>query len=180
MNRTVFVLAVSLLAATAFSASTPRTLQVIPLSRDGEVLVSFNLGEPLTPDIRAAIQSGLTVKFVYTVDLRRSALVWFDRTIAQATVVASVRYDTLTRRYHVSRTVDDDIVWADTTDSEEAAWSALTHDFVRMSLFHGVQLEPNAEYYVRVQAHTTPRNSSFIWPWDADDVMGSAKFTFVR
>jgi hypothetical protein len=180
MNRAGVVLAVSLLALTAFSAATPRTLQVIPLSRDGEVLVSFTLGEPLTDDIRATIQSGLTVKFVYTVYLRRSAVVWFDRTIASATVTASVRYDTLTRLYHVSRTVDEHIESADTTDSEKAAWSALTNDFVRMSLFHGVQLEPNAEYYLRVQAHTTPRNSSFIWPWAADDVMGSAKFTFVR
>ena len=164
----------------AVASAAGQSLQVIPLSRDGEVLVSFTLGEPLTDDIRAAIQSGLTVKFVYTVDLRRSAPAWFDRTIASAQVAASVRYDTLTRRYHVMRTVDGSIVWADTTDREDAAWSALTHDFARMSLFHGVQLEPNAEYYVRVRAHTMPRNSSFVWPWANDDVMGFAKFTFVR
>ncbi|MGH9409680.1 MAG: DUF4390 domain-containing protein [Vicinamibacterales bacterium] len=182
MPRAPFVLAVALLALTAFAPPTPppQTLQVVPLSRGGEVLVSFTLGARLTDDIRAAIQSGLTVKFVYKVDLRRSALGWFDRTVASATVTASVRYDTLTRLYHVSRTVDDQIDWADATDSEQAAWSALTHDFVRMSLFHGVELESNAEYYVRVRAHTTPRNASFIWPWEADDVMGSAKFTFIR
>lgn len=180
MPRRVAIVAVALLALTAFSATTPQKLQVIPLSRDGEVLVSFNLGEALSEDVRAAIQSGLTVRFVYTVDLRRSAAVWFDRTIASAVVTASVRYDTLTRRYHMARSVDGRMDWADTTDDEDAAWSALTHDFVRMSLFHGIQLEPNAEYYVRVRAHTTPRNSSFIWPWEGDDVMGSAKFTFLR
>lgn len=180
MRRRVAIVAVALLGLTAFSAAAPQKLQVIPLSRDGEVLVSFTLGQALSEDVRAAIQSGLTVRFVYTVDLRRSAAAWFDRTIASAVVTASVRYDTLTRRYHMSRSVDGTIEWADTTDNEDAAWSALTHDFVRMSLFHGIQLEQNAEYYVRVRAHTTPRNSSFIWPWEGDDVMGSAKFTFLR
>src|SRR5262245_12643156 len=77
-------------------------VQVVPLSRDGEVLVSFKLAEALTEEIRTAIHSGLTIKFVYTVDLRRSAAVWFDRTIASAIVTATVKYDTLTRRYQVS------------------------------------------------------------------------------
>ena len=49
-----------------------------------------------------------------------------------------------------------------------------------MALFHGTPLEPNAEYYVRVRAHTTPRNASFVWPWAADDAVGFAKFTFIR
>jgi len=43
-----------------------------------------------------------------------------------------------------------------------------------------VPLEANAEYYVRVTARTTPRNSSFLWPWAVGDQVGFAKFTFVR
>src|SRR5688500_15113061 len=83
-----------------------QTLQVIPLPREGEVLVSFKLDEALTDDIRAAIHSGLTIKFVYKVDLRRSSAVWLDRTIDSARVMATVRYDTLTRTYHYSRALD--------------------------------------------------------------------------
>jgi hypothetical protein len=157
-----------------------QTVQVIPLPRDGELLVSFKLGQPLTEDIRTAIQSGLTIKFVYKVDLRRSAAGWFDRTIASAVVTASVKYDTLTRRYHISRMVDGRTDFADTTDSEEAAWKALTDDFARMALFHGVPLEANAEYYIRVRANSTPKNATFLWPWQADDAVGLAKFTFIR
>jgi len=120
------------------------------------------------------------IKFVYQVDLRRSTSVWFDRTIDSHTVTATVKYDTLTRRYHVSRQIDGRTEWADETDSEETAWNKLTSDFARLSLFHGTPLEPNAEYYVRVRAHTTPRNASFVWPWAADDAVGFAKFTFIR
>jgi hypothetical protein len=169
-----------LLSVMSLGAQTPPKVQVVPLPRDGEVLVSFTLAETLSDDIRAAIRSGMLIKFVYTVDLRRSAPAWFDRTIKSATVTATVKYDTLTRRYQVSRMIDGRTEWADTLDREDAAWTALTSDFARMSLFHGVALEPNAEYYVRVRANTTPRNAAFIWPWTADDAVGFAKFTFVR
>jgi hypothetical protein len=169
-----------LLFAVSVAAPPRQTLQVVPLIRDGEVLISFKLDEAMTDDIRAAIHSGLTLKLVYTIDLRRTAAVWFDRTIASAVVAATVRYDTLTRRYHVSRTLDGRIDWAETLSSEDAAWNALTSDFARLSLFRGLALEPNAEYYLRVRAHSTPRNSTFIWPWQGDDAVGLAKFTFLR
>ncbi|NUR55220.1 MAG: DUF4390 domain-containing protein [Acidobacteria bacterium] len=179
LRRASLLLLASLVVAA--SAAPPReTIEVVPLIRDGEVLVSFKLDEAMTDDIRAAIHSGLTIKLVYTVDLRRTAAVWFDRTIATAVVAATVRYDTLTRRYHVSRTVDGRIDWAETMASEETTWNALTRDFARLSLFRGLPLEPNAEYYVRVRAHSTPRNTTFAWPWQGDDAVGLAKFTFLR
>jgi len=157
-----------------------QTLQVAPLPRDGEVLVSFKLEEPLTDEIRAAIQSGLTVKFSYKVDLLRSSAAWFDRRIASATVTASVKYDTLTRQYHYARAVDGRMELADVTPREDVAWSVLTRDFARLSLFRGASLEPNAEYYVKVSANASPKNSTFVWPWRGDDAVGFAKFTFIR
>ena len=169
-----------MLAVVALGAQASQTLQVVPLPRDGEVLVSFKLDEELTDEVRAAIQSGLTIKFVYKVDLRRSSAAWFDRTIASAVVGATVKYDNLTRRYSVARTLDGRIDWADTTLREDEAWKWLTSDFARLSLFRGVALEANAEYYVRVRANASPRNASFIWPWAGDDAVGLAKFTFVK
>jgi hypothetical protein len=173
--RATFVLLAALLIGQA-----AQSLQVVPLPRDGEVLVSFKLEEALTEDIKAAIQSGLTVKFVYKVELKRSSSVWLDRTISRATVSASVKYDNLTRRYSVSRAVDGRIEWADTTQKEDEAWHWLTSDFARMSLFHGAVLEPNAEYYLRVSVNASPRNATFLWPWAGDDAVGFARFTFVR
>ena len=159
---------------------TAQTLQVIPLPKDGEVLVSFKFEKELTDDIRAAIRSGMTVKFVYKVDLMRSSTVWLDRKVQSAVVSASVRYDTLLSIYHYSRAIDGHIEFADTTNKEETAWSALTRDFARLPLFRGVTLEQNADYYVRVRANASPRNATFVWPWQGDDAMGFAKFTFIR
>jgi hypothetical protein len=176
----------SLVLSTALSAQNPQAvpglqpLEVVPLPRDGEVLVSFKLNEALTDDVRTAIQSGLTIRFLYKVDLRRSSAVWVDRTIASASVGATLRYDTLTREYHIARSIDGRMEKADVTAREDVAWSWLTRDFARLSLFRGVSLEPNAEYYLRVRANATPRNASFIWPWTGDVAVGLAKFTFMR
>ncbi len=180
MFRRLFLFFLFALIAAPALAGPGQNLQVVPLPRDGEVLVSFKLDESLTDEIRAAIHSGLTIKFVYKVDLRRSSAVWLDRTIASAVVTATVRYDTLTREYHFSRAVDGHIEFADKTDKEDVAWSALTRDFARLSLFRGAALEPNADYYVRVRANASPRSNAFVWPWQGDDAMGFAKFTFIR
>jgi len=155
-------------------------LQVAPLARGSEVLVSFKLAQEPNEEIRNAIHSGLTVSLVYKVDLRRSSAVWFDRTIASTVVTATVRFDNLTRKYDVRRAVDGRIDKADSKDREDEAWAWLTDQFERMPLFRSESLEVNAEYYVRIRAHTTPRIMSFVWPWQADDVVGLAKFTFMR
>lgn len=161
-------------------AQASQTLEVVPLARDGEVLVSFKLNQSITEQVRAAINSGLTIKFVYKVDLRRSSALWVDRTIASAVVAATLRYDTLTRQYHVARASDGRTTWADVIAREDVAWSVLTRDFTHLSLFRGAALEANAEYYVRVRANGSPRSASFIWPWTGDDAIGLAKFTFLK
>ena len=69
---------------------------------------------------------------------------------------------------------------AQTTDSEDVAWAWLTTEFERLPLFSTVSLESNAEYYVRVSAHATPGNVSFVWPWQGNDVVGFMKFTLIR
>jgi hypothetical protein len=155
-------------------------LQVAPLARDGDVLVSFKLAQEPTDEIRGAIHSGLTVSLVYKIDLRRSSAGWLDRTIASTVVTATVRFDNLTRKYAVTRMVEGRIDRADSMDREDLAWTWLTNQFEKMPLFRNVALEVNGEYYVRVRAHSTPRNMSFVWPWQADDVVGLAKFTFMR
>jgi hypothetical protein len=157
-----------------------QTLQVTPLLRDGRVLVSFKLVDAFTQEIRAAVHSGLTISFVYRVDLKRSSALWLDTTLASAEITATVRYDNLTRKYHVTRMLDGRIERAEITEREEDVRAWLTSDFDKLSLFSSAALEANSEYYVRVRAHTTPRNASFVWPWERHDVTGQAKFTFVQ
>jgi hypothetical protein len=171
----LFVAAIALPAATARA----QTIQVTPLTRDDRVLVTFRLTDVFTEDVRAAIHSGMTITFIYDVELRRGASLWIDRTMASSTVSAGVRYDNLTRRYHVTRRWDGRMERVEVLEREEDVRDWLTN-FDKLSLFSNATLEPNAEYYLRVRARTTPRNAAFVWPWNNSDVAGLAKFTFLR
>jgi hypothetical protein len=167
-----------LLAAQALSAAA-QAIHVTPLVRDGRVYVSFKLSEAFNnEEIRAAVHSGLTITFVYDVELRRSAALWMDRTLDAATVSAGVQYDNLARRYHVTLRADGRLEDSHIFDREDRARRWLT-EFDRLNLFSSDRLEPNAEYYVRVRARARPRSTWSLLPWDRTGAWGHARFTFL-
>lgn len=166
--------------AGAAATGTAQDLRVTPLQRDGRVLVSFRLDDAFDDDVRAAIRSGLPTTFSYEVELRRGVTLWFDRTIASTTVSATVRYDTLTRRYQVTRMLDGRVESTpQVTDSEDTVRNLMV-DFDKLPLFETALLEPNVEYYLRVRARTSPRNAWFLWPWGRHKASGRASFTFIQ
>src|SRR5262245_3123180 len=152
-------------------------LRVVPLVRDGTVLISFSMPDGFTDDVRAAIRSGLRTTFTYTVDLRAEVPAWVDRTIASAVVSTAVQYDNLTRRHTVVRTLDGRTEQAQVTESDAEVRQLVT-TIDRLALFRSVRLEPNREYYVRVRAEVRPRNGAFLWPWGSG-ASAQAKFTFI-
>jgi hypothetical protein len=178
IGRLLLVALVAVAAGGIRLRASDQSIQVTPLARQDRLLVSFRLSDAFNEDVRTAIHSGLTITFVYDVELRRASTLWLDRTIAEATIMATVRYDNLTRRYYVTRSEDGRIERADTVDREDTAREWLT-SFERLPLFDSALLERNAEYYLRIRAHTMPRNASFVWPWERG-IAGLAKFTFVQ
>ena len=148
------------------------------VARDGRVYVSSTVGDGLMDGLSDAIQSGLTATITYEAELRRPVSIWFDRTIGTATVAASVQHDTLMRRYQLSRSVDGRIDDSKVSEDQADAARFLT-GFDRLPLFSTADLEPNAEYYVRVRVRTRPRQTWFFWPWGRDAASGLARFTFI-
>jgi len=172
----VFVAAVLVLGGVV-RAEEP-DLSIAPIARDGQVLVSFELSDGFTDDVRDAIQSGLPTTFSYELELRHGTAAWFDRTLAAVTITATVRFDNLTRRYQMSRTLDGRVEDARPTEEQDAVRRWMTR-FEHIPLSTTSTLEANGEYYVRVRARTRPRNTWFFWPWDRGLVLGRAKFTFL-
>jgi hypothetical protein len=152
-------------------------IRIVPLVRDGLVLVSFRLADGFTDDVRAAIHSGLRTTFTYTVELRLEVPAWIDRTIATAVVNNTDQYDNLTRRHSVSRTVDGHVEATRVMEDESVVRQWMT-SFDRLPLFQTSKLEANRDYYVRVRATARPSNASFFWPWNSG-LSGQAKFTFI-
>jgi hypothetical protein len=172
--RKVLILTL-LLGVTAASAADD--LRIIPLVRGGNVLISFQMADGFTDDVRAGIRSGLKTTFTYTVDLRTAVAVWLDRTIDSAVVSTSVHYDNLTRRHTVVRTLDGRVEQTLVSESDDEVRQLVTK-LDRMPLFRTTSLEPNREYYVRVRAEVRPRNAAFLWPWGSPR-SAQAKFTFI-
>jgi len=177
-RRLLLIVAFASLAATSLHAQTGNSLRIVPLVRDDHVLVSFDLRDGFTDEVRAAIKSGLKTTFTYNIDLRLDVPGWVDRTIGTSTIGASVEYDNLTRRYTVTRVIDGHVEDAKVTEDERVAREYLT-SLVRAPLFRTSLLEANREYYVRIRATARPSNGSILWPFGSG-TSAMAKFTFVR
>jgi hypothetical protein len=172
--RKVVTLALFFATAAVVAA---QDLRIVPLVRDGHVLITFQMADGFNDDVRAAIRSGLKTTFTYTVDLRTPVTIWLDRTIASVVVSTSVQYDNLTRRHTVVRAIDGRVEDAVVVENDEDV-RALVTKLDRLPLFRVSTLEANREYYVRVRAEVRPRSASFLWPWGSGR-SAQAKFTFI-
>ena len=153
------------------------TLRIVPLVRDGQVLVSCQLVDGYTQDVRNVVQSGLKTTFTYTVELRVRVPMWVDRVVDSTVVTTTVQFDNLTKRHLVSRSLDGRGDDAKVTDDENEVREWLTA-FDKLPLFKTSRLEANREYYVVVRAAARPSSNVPLWPWGAS-VSGMTKFTFI-
>lgn len=175
-KRAVLRIALFLLSAgTVAQAADP--FRVIPLIRDNKVLVSFDLSDGFTNEVRDAIKSGLQTTITYTVELRVEAPLWVDRTMASAIVSTSVHFDNLTRQHTVVRTLDGRVEDTRVTE-DDALVKQLMTTADRIALFRTSILEPNREYYVRIHAQVRPQSGGMLWPWTSGR-SAQTKFTFI-
>lgn len=177
LTRQRFWLAIAFLAA-AVSLQAQQALRIFPLVRDERVLVTFELADGFSEDVRAAILSGLKTTFTYTVDLRLDVPIWADRSIGSSVVTTSVEYDNLTRRHTIVRMIDGRVEQSQVTDDQAVVRQWMT-SFKQLPLFRTTLLLPNRDYYVRVSAVARPTNGSILWPWGSG-TSAQAKFTFIR
>ena len=177
-RRAALLTAAIALAAAGVHAQSGQGLRVVPLVRANQVLVSFELRDAFTPDVRAAIDSGLKTTFTYSVELRLDVPGWIDRTIGTATVTNSVEFDNLERKHTIERRIDGRIENALVTQDEKTVREWMTK-MTQLPLFDTRVLEPNREYYVRVSATARPSYGSILWPFGSG-TSAQAKFTFFR
>lgn len=171
----VSVMAMTLLAAGA-ALSAQEGLRIVPLVREEQVVVSFELADVYSEHVREAIASGLRTTVTYDVELRMVVPAWVDRTVAVSVVTISDEYDNLTRLHHLSRSIDGRVIEAVSTPDETVAREWLT-GLTRLPLVHTSRLDPRRDYYVRVAARTRPNGASLL-NW-ASAISGQARFTFV-
>src|SRR5262249_26037805 len=155
-------------------AESQESLRIIPFISGDRVVVSFELNDAYNDAVREAIASGLRTTFSYQLDLRARA--WVDRTIGTTLVSTTDRYENLTRRHTLTRTingrVDDELVTED--DAVVKLWLTKWN---RVPVADTSKLDPAREYYVRVTTHTQPVGGSLLGV--TKSITGQVKFTFV-
>jgi hypothetical protein len=162
--------------ALASSAYAEGTLRIVPLVRADQVIVSIDLDNGYTEEVRQVINGGVRTTFTYSVDLKMIVPAWVDRTIATAVITTTDHYDTLTRVHNLSRSVDGRVVEVLATENEATAKKWLT-SLNALTLCRTTLLDPHREYYVRISAHVRPPGATLLG-W-ATGVTNLAKFTFV-
>jgi hypothetical protein len=156
--------------------SAAETLRIVPLVSDGEVLVTFELADAYTQEVRDAIASGLRTTFTYDVELRMPVAGWVDRTIATAVITTSSQYDNLTRRHTLSRAIDGRVTEVVLTDNEALVREWLT-TLKRVPIYQASRLDASHDYFVRIRARRRPTGTSLFGL--ASTVTGQARFTFI-
>jgi hypothetical protein len=175
MMRRLGLLMMALVVAGAVGRAA-ETLRIVPISSDDKVVVSVELADGYTDEVRQAIASGLRTTFTYTIDLRMLVPGWVDRTVATSTVSLSDQYDNLTRRHTLSRVVDGRIDDTLVTEDEATVRQWLT-TLSRVPIVRTTRLDAGRDYYVRISAQARPRGGSLLG--FASAVTGQAKFTFI-
>jgi hypothetical protein len=169
----LFVLAIS---ANGPVAHAEESLRIVPIVAGDEVVVSFELSDAYTQELREAISSGLLTRFTYEIELKMSVAGWVDRTIETVVITTTNRFDNLTRNHKLTRVVNgreiDSLVTAD-----EAAVQQWLTTVKRLPLCRTSKLDPSRDYEVRIKAQRSPFSGSLLG-W-ASNIVGMARFTFV-
>jgi hypothetical protein len=176
MNRKFYIVLLTTALACGAVLAAEQSLRIVPIVSDRTVLVSAEVTDAYSDEIRQEIASGLRTTFSYDIELRVVVPAWVDRTIATATVTTSDQYDNLTRRHTLSRLVDGRIEDSSVTDDDAVVRRWLT-TLSRVPLCDTSKLDAARDYYVRVTARAKPRGTSIIG-W-ATTVVGQARFTFI-
>ena len=98
-------------------------------------------------------------------------------------VTTTGKFDTLVRKYSVSRMRSGSVFASDTLKQESEVKDWLT-TFTAVDLEPTTPLEPNAEYYVNVVLTIHPKKSvPSLWslvPWGRDECYGRYPFTYIK
>jgi hypothetical protein len=176
MNRRTWLASLGAVFASGLTSSGAESLRIVPLVNGASVVVTFELADAFTNDVRAAISSGLRATFTYDVELRMMVPAWTDRTIASVVLSTSDQYDNLTRRHTLLRTLDGRVQESLVTEDEAVVRKWLT-TATRLPLCPTSRLDPSRDYYVRISARSRPQGASLLG-W-ASAITGQAKFTFI-
>jgi len=160
------------LASVQYGFLTKKTVKLrefrVSMRQGGGVSIQFHLFRAFRADVRDKIHSGGEVSFNYFIRLIRVRVLYPDYIRDSQHIKTTVRYDRLTREYHLTRTVDGepDGTLTTTRDDEMRHW--MTN--VNTIAFRDFKPKSHREYYIKARAVVQSDFAMAIIPWDFDTV----------
>lgn len=154
-------------------------VRVTPVIVEDKVMATFSAPTIFTSDVSEAVQSGIPVTFSFTAELRRSSTLWFDRTLGTADVASTVKFDTLTTTYQVSKLKAGTVQWSQQTQKEDEMRAWMT-EFDRIALTDLSAMTGEGDYYIRVRARDNLPRGFSLWPFGRGETSGRAEVSAGR
>ena len=135
---------------------------------DGDVYkASCRLEGGLTPDVEEEIAAGLATTIEYRLHLYRRRPAFFDQLIVKRRVQCTVRYDTLTQQYTLTRRIDDDLQETKVTDDPATMREFMT-SLQAVPLVKTGTLKAGEDYYLKAKSTLGLVWRFYVIPWPMD------------
>ena len=144
------------------------TLTHLAAEREGELYqASCRLEGALTPEVEEEIGAGLATSIEYRLHVYRRRTAFFDQLVLKRRVECSVRYDTLTQQYTLTRRLDGELQETRVTDDKAAMRQFLT-SLSAVPLLEARALEADGSYYLKAKSNLGLIWRFFLIPWPMD------------
>jgi len=141
-----------------------------------DLFVSFALRGAFTPEIREQLDSGLPITFNHYVEIVHRRAAWFDSTRVEKVISTTATYDTLTRQYRLTRSVNGQMV--ETSLSDKAAeMERFMTEVERQRICDPTDLEGDRSLVLRVKSRVQKRFVLFFIPWNFETSWARIRLT---
>jgi hypothetical protein len=166
MKSTVpVVFALGLFALQGAAHADPRLADVAVDRREGRILASCRLEDALSPGAEEEIAAGLEVAVEYRLHVYRRRAGLPDALLAKRRVESSVRLDTLTRQYTLTRRIDGEL--ADTRVTPDAGEMREFLTRLRdLPVAEERLLLPDARHYLKIKSNLGLVWRFYLIPWN--------------
>ena len=167
MNRKFILILPALLIAWAgpSEAGSAKISHMSVQDNEGNLYLSFSIAGAFTREINELVHSGKEVLFIHRVEIIKKRTVWFDRTVKNIDISCSVRYDNLTKKYHLKKTIEGEEVEEKVTDLEIEMRRFMTH-FEKLFLAERSNLPKTRKLVARVKSKLKNDFVFLFIPWD--------------
>ena len=159
LYRAFLALALVLSLAADASADAPALVNLEVASEGKYVTLNAKLQDGLNEKILEAIDNGIPISIVYTVELRREKAVWADKLIRSDEIKHTIQYDSLKKAYQFSAMGKN--VKRKVITHKKDSYQKLMETLKNIPIVPIYSLAPDEKYYVRVKAVLETDDASF-------------------